>query len=96
MMHEFRSSKLQICFDVLEIIRKGAQKPTRIMQDANLSWSTLLEVFTMLSSQGLIKWDYKEGYKRYTLTDKGLIAVTHYGKALGVLDAAKETRTLYA
>jgi len=95
-MREFKLSKLQICFNVLESIWKGAQKPTTILRDANLSWDVLFEVFAVLTSQGLIKWDYDEGYKRYSLTKKGLIAVTHYGKALGVLEGPNEARTLYA
>ena len=96
MMREFKRSKLQICFSVLEVIKKGASKPTRIMQDSNLSWNTLLEVFSVLTSQGLIKWDYQEGYKRYTLTDKGLKALTYFSKALDILDVTEEARTLYA
>jgi predicted transcriptional regulator len=66
------------------------------MQDANLSWNTLLEVFTVLTSQGLIESDYREGYKRYTLTDKGLKAVTYFSKALDILDYPEEARPLYA
>ena len=96
MMQEFKRSKLQICFNVLEAIRNGAQKPTAIMQDVNLSWKMLFEVFTELTSKGLIKSDYQECYKRYSLTKKGFIAATHYGKALGFLDDTKEARTLYA
>jgi predicted transcriptional regulator len=96
MMGEFKRSKLQIYFNVLEVIKKGVSKPTRIMYGANLSWNTLLEVFTVLTSQGLIKEAHPEGYKRYTLTDKGLDALTHYSKALDILDMSKEARVLYA
>ena len=96
MTREFKRSKLQICFSVLEVMKKGASKPTRIMQDANLSWNTLLEVFTVLTSQGLIESDYREGYKRYTLTDKGLKAATYFSKALDILDYKEEARPLYA
>jgi len=95
MNREFKRSKLQICFSVLEVINKGASKPTRIMQDANLSWNTLLEVFTELTSQGLIKSDYEQGYKRYALTEKGLRALTYFSKALDILDYS-EAKTLYA
>ena len=96
MMCESERSRLQIYFSVLNAIRKGAQKPTTIMQDANVSWKTLFEVFTVLTSKGLIKSDYQECYKRYSLTKKGLIAATHYGKALGFIDDAKEAQTIYA
>jgi predicted transcriptional regulator len=93
MLREFERSKRQICFNVLEIISEGAQKPTRIMQDSNLSWTTLLEVFRVLTSQGLIKSDFQESYKRYTLTDKGLKALTHFSKALDILDVTEEARS---
>ena len=96
MMGEFKRSKLQICFNVLEVIRKGVSKPTRIMYSANLSWNTLLEVFMVLTSQGLIKEAHEDGYKRYTLTDKGMGALTHYSKALDILDVTKEARVLHA
>ena len=96
MMGEFKRSKLQICFNVLEVIKKGVTKPTRIMYGANLSWNTLREVFMVLMSQGLIKEVHQESYKRYILTDKGLDALTHYSKALDILDVSKEARVLYA
>jgi predicted transcriptional regulator len=96
MMGEFRRSKLQICFKVLDVIRNGVSKPTRIMYRANLSWNTLLEVFAVLTSQELIKEVHQEGYKRYLLTDKGLDALTHYSKAMNILDVSKESRVLYA
>lgn len=96
MMGEFRRSKLQICFKVLDVIRSGVSKPTRIMYRANLSWNTLLEVFAALTSQDLIREVHQEGYKRYMLTDKGLDALTHYSKALDILDVIQEPRVLYA
>ena len=95
MMGEFKRSKLQICFNVLEVIKRGVSKPTRIMYGANLSWNTLTEVFMVLTSQGLIKEVHQEGYKRYILTEKGLDALTHYSKALDILDVSKEARVLY-
>jgi predicted transcriptional regulator len=96
MMGEFRRSKLQICFKVLDVIRNGVSKPTRIMYRANLSWNTLLEVFAVLTSQELVKEVHQEGYKRYMLTDKGMDALTHYSKAMNILDVSKESRVLYA
>ena len=95
MMGELKRSKLQICFNVLEVIKKGVTKPTRIMYSANLSWNTLLEVFMVLTSQGLIKEYHQEGYKRYELTDKGLDALTHYSKALDILDVTREARAVH-
>ena len=87
---------MQICFNVLEVMKKGVTKPTRIMYSANLSWNTLLEVFILLKSQNLIKEAYENGYKRYTLTEKGIDALNHYNKAIDILDINKETTVLNA
>ncbi|HJX23280.1 MAG TPA: winged helix-turn-helix domain-containing protein [Candidatus Bathyarchaeia archaeon] len=95
MMGELKRSKLQICFNVLEVIKKGVTKPTRIMYGANLSWNTLLEVFMVLTSQGLIREVHEDGYKRYILTEKGMDALTHYSKALDILDVTREARAVH-
>jgi predicted transcriptional regulator len=92
---ESKRSKLQICFNVLEVMKKGVTKPTRIMYSANLSWNTLLEVFILLKTQDLIKETYENGYKRYTLTEKGMNALNHYNKAVDILDINAETPVLH-
>ena len=94
--NEVKRSKLQLCFEVLEVINQGTMKPTRIMYSANLSWNTLLEVFMVLKTQGLIREILQNGYKRYVLTEKGVSALTHYSKALDILDFGGDNTLLDA
>jgi predicted transcriptional regulator len=93
MANEFKRSKLQMCFNVLEVIGRGISKPTRIMYSANLSWNTLLEVFILLTSQDLIKEIKIGDSKRYTLTEKGREALIHYKKALASFEDENNSRT---
>ena len=52
---ESRRSKLEIYLEVLNIIKNGTSKPTRIMYQANISWQPLMKVLTSMSNQGLIE-----------------------------------------
>jgi len=52
---ESRRSKLEIYLEVLQIIKMGTSKPTRIMYRANISWQPLTRILTSMVSQGLIE-----------------------------------------
>ena len=93
MTSEFKRSKLQICFKVLDVIMKGTTKPTRIMYSANVSWNNIMGVLMVLTSQGLIKVTRMGDSRRYTLTEKGLEALTHYKMAM---DSLKQEKTNWA
>lgn len=49
-----RRSKLEIYLEVLNIIKNGTYKPTRIMYQANISWQPLMKVLGSMISQGLV------------------------------------------
>jgi predicted transcriptional regulator len=49
-----RRSKLEIYLEVLNIIKNGTYKPTRIMYQANISWQPLMRVLGSMISQGLV------------------------------------------
>lgn len=74
-----RRSKLEIYVEVLQIIKGGTSKPTRIMYEANLSWDHLHRILNPMLSQGLIeeidttneRRRDKRTNKRYELTQKG-------------------------
>lgn len=51
---ESRRSKLEIYLEVLQIIKSGTSKPTRIMYQANISWQPLMRVLGSMISQGLV------------------------------------------
>jgi len=50
-----KRSRLEIYLDVLRAIKKGVNKPTRIMYKTNLSWKPLQEILESMTSQEIIK-----------------------------------------
>lgn len=45
---------MEIYLEVLQIIKGGTSKPTRIMYQANISWQPLMKVLGSMVSQGLV------------------------------------------
>jgi len=93
-----RRSKLEIYLEILQIIKDGTSKPTRIMYNANLSWHPLMQVLNSMISQDLIrKIDVSsEGRKRdkrtsrlYEITMKGEQVIRYFkeAKGLGLVEA---------
>jgi len=77
-----KRSKLQIYFEVLEVVEEGTSKPTQIMYGTNLSWNTLNDVFDVLiNSKFLIKEKTKTS-KRFYITTKGKKALSYYRKSI--------------
>jgi len=66
-------SKIRICFDILDVIRKeeGLARPTKILYGANLSHDRLMRYLKELQETGLIERIEKEGRVYYSLTQKG-------------------------
>ncbi len=90
-----RRSKLEIYLEVLQIIKGGTSKPTRIMYNANISWQPLMRVLGSMMNQGLVREiDVRDtGRKRdkrttkiYEITMKGEQVVRYFSgaKALGI------------
>ncbi|MBS7607086.1 MAG: winged helix-turn-helix domain-containing protein [Candidatus Bathyarchaeia archaeon] len=69
-----RRSKLEIYVDVLRIIERGVNKPTRVMFAANISWKPLNEILTNLEKQGLIE--------RKTVKNRTSVFITEKGKRI--------------
>ncbi|MEM2939518.1 MAG: winged helix-turn-helix domain-containing protein [Candidatus Bathyarchaeia archaeon] len=67
-----RRSKLEIYIDVLRIIKRGVNKPTRVMYAANISWKPLIEILANLERQGLVE--------RKTVRNSTLVFITEKGK----------------
>ncbi len=76
-----RRSRLTVYFDVLEVMEKGEDKPTRIMYGTNLSWKTLNEVLETLTRSGFVRVESK-GRRRIRITGKGNRALSHHRKSL--------------
>ena len=85
-----RRSRLEIYFDILEVIERGVNKPTQIMYKTNLSWATLQDIFETLINGGFIAEELKKNTKRYQVTDKGRNALSYYLKSLDGLVKTKQ------
>lgn len=57
--------------DLMLAISKGAVRPTRIMQRANLTWNALLMYLYALASNGLVWREERGNVSYYHLTEKG-------------------------
>lgn len=66
-----RRSKTEMVCDLMYAISKGAVRPTRIMQRANLTWNALLMYLYALASNGLVWREERGSVSFYHLTDKG-------------------------
>ena len=77
-----RRSRLEIYFDILEVIGRGVNKPTRIMYRTNLSWVTLKEMFDTLINGGFIREEMEKNSQRYYITEKGKNALAYHLKSL--------------
>lgn len=77
-----KRSRLEIYLDVLKVISKGTQKPTRIMYRTNLSWKPLMKIFESLLAQGLIVRNENEDHTVYRITEKGKNVLGYFNKAM--------------
>ncbi|MDQ1281210.1 MAG: 45 protein [Thermoproteota archaeon] len=85
-----RRSRLEIYFDILAVVNKGIDKPTRIMYKTNLSWMVLQDIFITLIDSGFIKEETKMNTKRYYVTDKGKNALSYHLKSMDGLSKVEE------
>ena len=90
-----RRSRLDIYFDLLKVVERGVDKPTRIMYSTNLSWKTLNELLSTLVSKGFLREEPVKNSKRYRITDKGLNTLTHHRRSLDGLVEIK-TQAYYS
>jgi len=87
-----RRSKLEIYLNIIQIIKNGTRKPTRIMYEANLSWRPLQHFLMSMVSQGLIREiDAKGGRdkrtnKYYEITQKGENVVKYFRRTKDLLE----------
>ncbi len=75
-------SKLETFIDVLEVIKGGISKPTRIMSRANLSWQPLTRILSSMVRQGFVREiDVSDTRKRDKRTTK-LYEITMKGEEI--------------
>jgi predicted transcriptional regulator len=62
---------MEMMVHVLDALRKGADKPTRVMYKSNLSWSACQTFLSHLVERGFVKVVSDGPRKRYELTPSG-------------------------
>jgi predicted transcriptional regulator len=75
-----RRSKLEITCDILGVISKGTEKPTRIMQMANVTWDDLIMYLEALIRNQLLSRHVHGKRVTYSLTEDGSTLLDHYLK----------------
>jgi predicted transcriptional regulator len=78
-----KRSRLEIYFDVLELIDKGTNIPTRIMYETNLYWTSIWDVLETLLNGNFIREEKEKSSKRYYITEKGRNALKISCEILG-------------
>ncbi|MDQ1280178.1 MAG: 45 protein [Thermoproteota archaeon] len=77
-----RRSRLEIQFEILDVIERGVTKPTQIMYKTNLSWNVLQDTLSTLIKSGFLKEEPKGKSKRLQVTKKGRNALSYHTKSL--------------
>ena len=87
-----KRSRLEICIDILRVLKKGERKPTRIMYKTNLSWKPLQEILESMISQGLIIKKENKNKRLYEITEKGLNVLRYFDKVREMVAIEPKTR----
>ena len=85
-----RRSRLEIYFDILKVISRGVDKPTRIMYKTNLSWAVLQDMFKTLLDGDFIIEELQKNSRRYYITEKGKNALSYHMRSLEGLVKTEE------
>jgi predicted transcriptional regulator len=73
-----RRSKLEIACDIISVISKGTEKPTRIMQLANVTWDDLIMYLEALIRNHLVQRSVEGKRVTYAVTESGRSLLQHY------------------
>ena len=87
-----RRSRLEIYFDLLKVVERGVDKPTRIMYRSNLSWPRLQKYLDSLVRHDLLVENEINEKRRYRITEKGFKVLKYFDtveKALPLLSASR-------
>ena len=84
-----RRTRLEILLSVLNAIKDGENKPTRIMYATNMSWTPTKKILTRLVERGFI--DVTEepssgrSKRRYDINEKGMQVIRYFNGAQELL-----------
>ena len=71
---------MEITCDILNVVSKGSEKPTRIMQLANVTWDDLIMYLEALIRNQLLSRQVEGKRVTYSLTERGSSLLDHYLK----------------
>jgi len=77
-----KRSKLEISYEILKIIMRGEDKPTKIMYKANISWNALKDILQLLTEKAFIYEKTVKNSTRYEIAEKGIQSLSYYQKAV--------------
>ena len=86
-----RRSRLELHADILETIQGGINKPTRIMYNRGIDWTSLTQLLQSLMDQGFVDVSFhdeanKKGRKIYSVTEKGAFFLSYFNKAKDLME----------
>ena len=81
-----KRSKLEIYLEILKVVSKGTDKPTRIMYKTNLSWKPLMTALESVLEQGLLRRNEKGTHSAYEITDKGKNVLKYFREAKELIE----------
>jgi predicted transcriptional regulator len=74
---------------ILDAVRNGVEKPTRIMYAANLSWKPTQRILSNLTEQGLVTevsdTESVKSRRKYKITEKGIAVLDYFDEAKKLL-----------
>jgi len=80
-----KRSRIEIYLDVLNAIRRGTHKPTRIMYRTNLSWKPLMRILESMAEQGLVRVEENGNRTTYWITEKGKNVLNYFKEAMDLI-----------
>ncbi len=81
-----KRSRIEIYLDILQAIKKGVNKPTRIMYSTNLSWKPLMQVLDTMMEQKWITSEELGCHITYKITEKGLNVLNYFHEAMQLIE----------
>jgi predicted transcriptional regulator len=81
-----KRSRLEIYLDILQVIRKGVDKPTRIMYRTNLSWKPLMHALDTMMEQNLIESEEEDSHVFYKITEKGRNVLNYFNEVMQLIE----------
>jgi predicted transcriptional regulator len=82
-----RRSHIEMMVHVLDAIRSGADKPTRVMYKSNLSWSVCQSLLSHLAERGFVKVVPDGPRRRYELTLSGSEVLSSFTRVAEAISA---------